>query len=156
MSDTNAVVETSAPVATGLREFVVGRVGDIHVAVPADRVEATVAAVRGSEPPCDEPWVAGWFTHRDRLWLSVRLDGRAADCGPVGKRLVMRESTGVRYAIELDEVYGPVVLDAVANVPYPAERWAAPTEWLKVGFAHDGRPICCVDVDEVTKSVVAG
>jgi chemotaxis signal transduction protein len=149
MSNNDSLLATSVPAACGLREFVIARVGAVHVAVPADRVEAVVDGRVGAEPPCDEQWVGGWFEHRDRLWLAVRIDGRAERRAESVKRIVVRESDDLRFAIEVDEVYGPAVLDDVADAPVAESGWIAPAGWLRRGAAFDGRPVCCVDVDAV-------
>jgi chemotaxis signal transduction protein len=150
MSINDTTLQSSVPDSCGLREFVIGRVGGTHVAIPAERVESVIDAKDGSEPPCDELWVAGWFLHRDRLWLSVRLDGRDVPRATVAKRLVIRESDHLRFAIEVDELLGSAVLDDVGTAPFDAEGWSAPSEWLRRGEAYDGRPVCCVDVDAIT------
>lgn len=149
MSQTNSLADARVPATCGLRDFLVARVGGTHVAVPADRVDAVLEARAGNDPPCDEPWVGGWFVHRDRMFLAVRLDGRDAPRSPVAKRIVVRESDHARFAIDVDEVYGPAVLDDVMESPFPAVGWHAPKDWLRLGVAFDGRVICRVDVDAV-------
>ena len=151
MSTHDAVLDTSASAATGLRECLIARVGQTRVAVPLDRIETVLEGSVGAEPPCDEPWVAGWFVHRDRLWLVVRLEGRRARPGANAKRIVIRESEGVRFAIEVDEVYGPAVLDHVADETIEVRGWLTPGGWLRRGAAYDGSPVCCVDVRAVAQ-----
>jgi hypothetical protein len=155
MRDNESLLETTVPAACGLREFVIARVGDAHVAVPADRVETVVDGRVGADPPCEEAWVGGWFEHRDRLWLAVRIDGRVPSRGVPVKRIVVREADHLRFAIEVDEVYGPAVLDDVDDAPVADGDWIAPSSWLRRGAAFDGRPVCCVDVDAVAAHVAA-
>jgi len=151
MSNNDSLLATPVPAACGLREFVIARVGDAHVAVPADRVETILDGRVGAEPPCGEQWVGGWFEHRDRLWLAVRIEGRVAPRGAAVKRIVVRESDHVRFAIEVDEVFGPAVLDDVADEAPAGSDWIAPAAWLRRGAAYDGRPVCCIDVDAVAE-----
>jgi len=153
MSNNDSLLATPVPAACGLKEFVIARVGDAHVAVPADRVETVVDGRVGAEPPCHEQWVGGWFEHRDRLWLAVRIDGRAPSRGAPVKRIVVRESDHTRFAIEVDEVFGSAVLDDVADEPLASGDWIAPAAWLRRGSAYDGRPVCCIDVDAVAARV---
>ncbi|MBI3875369.1 MAG: hypothetical protein HY300_05315 [Verrucomicrobia bacterium] len=89
------------------------------------------------------------------MWLVVRLEGRDAPRSPAAKRIVVREIRQSRFAIEVDEVFGVAVLDNVASTPFPAWGWRAPAGWLKRGVAHDGRTICCVDVDSVATRLAA-
>jgi len=149
MNTNDAVLEAPARGVCGLREFLIARVGDTLVAIAADRVEAIVDAPRLSEPPCDEPWVAGWFVHRDRMWLSVNLVGRDATREVGAKRLVIREKDHARFAVEVDEVHGPTLLDEVRREPMRPAGWRTPTRWLGRGVAFDGRAVCWVDVDAV-------
>jgi chemotaxis signal transduction protein len=149
MNTNDAVLEAPAPGVCGLREFLIARVGDTHVAIAADRVETVSDAPRGAEPPCDEPWVAGWFVHRERMWLSVNLVGRDAPRAAGAKRILMRERDGARFAIEVDEIHGPAVLDEVFREPMKPAGWGAPDRWLGKARSFDGRPVCWVDVDAV-------
>ncbi len=152
MNDANAVLEAPVRATT---EFLIARVGESHVAIPADRVDCVLDARRGAEPPCDEPWVAGWFLHRDRMWLSVTLVGRDAPRGASAKRVLVRESVGARFAIEVDEVHGLALLDEVRPEPAGPSDWRAPKRWLTRGVAYDGRPVRCVNVDAVAADVSA-
>ena len=151
MRNIHAVPVMSAiePATAGRKEFVVARVGHTRVALAAERVEAVIDGAAGAEPPCDEPWVAGWFVHEDRLRLVVRLDGRRMRRGAPVKRIVIRETESVRFAIEVDEVYGGAVLDHVGAEPFRADGWIAPDGWLKRGSAYDGTPVCSIDLDAV-------
>ena len=153
MRNTDVVSQVTAtePGTPGRKEFVVARLGHTRLAIAADRVEAVLDGTVGAEPPCGEPWVAGWFVYRDRLWLVVRLDGRRGRRGAPTKRIVIRESEDVRFAIEVDEVYGGAVLDHVATEPFRADGWFAPDGWLKRGVAYDGTPVCSIDLDAVAE-----
>jgi chemotaxis signal transduction protein len=155
MNTNDAVLEAPATGVCGLREFLIARVGDTPVAIAADRVETVVDATRGAEPPCDEPWVAGWFLHRERMWLSVHLAGRDAPRAAGAKRIVLRERDHARFAIEVDEVHGPAVLDEVRREAVRPAGWRAPAQWLGKGVSFDGRPVCWVDVDAVAADLAA-
>ena len=149
VSRRSSVARAVVPAACGLREVVVGRVGGVRVAVPADRVETVLdGSIRGTAV-CDEPWVSGWFMHRDRLWLAVRLDGPRPRRGSEAKRIVIRETDHVRFAIEVDEMLGTSVMDDVSPEALGARGLPVPGGWLLDSRGRDGLPICCVDVDAI-------
>jgi len=143
------VLEAPAPLISGLREYLIARVGDVHVAVVADRVETIVDAPRGAAPPCDEEWVAGWFTYRERMWLSVSLDGRATQRALGAKRIVLREKDHARFAVEVDEILGAAILDEVKRETMRPAGWRAPEWWLFRATSFDGRPVCWIDADAI-------